>query len=446
MQNGQSDIISLKETGLFYKFALPNILSFILMSSAGIVDGIFIGRYAGELSLAAINISQPVFSFIWGLSMMVMVGGAVATGKYIGEKNIEKACQIFTKSIITVALITVIITFLILIFTEEIIYLIGGSEKTTPIAVSYIKIILPFVIFTTIGYGLSVFARVDGFPFTASFALITGAVINIVLDALFIAVFDMSVKGAAYATGISFMAGFIILFIHFIRKKGVLRITLKLNNFSEIVKSSFNGLSEFLNEISVGITMALFNIVMMKYAQEEGVAAFTAINYILWLGNMVNYAAADSLNPLISTNYGAGKFDRIKNFLRTGIIFTVSNGIFIFLLISFFGASLTSLFIKDTSSDAFKIAVEFMHIEKWAFFLSGVNMVFSSYFTAMLRPKESAIIATLRSLILPCTILLILPVYLGRLGIYSAVPLSELLTFTIAITLFMLSRKFLLKR
>lgn len=446
MQNGQSDIISLKETGLFYKFALPNILSFILMSSAGIVDGIFIGRYAGELSLAAINISQPVFSFIWGLSMMVMVGGAVATGKYIGEKNIEKACQIFTKSIITVALITVIITFLILIFTEEIIYLIGGSEKTTPIAVSYIKIILPFVIFTTIGYGLSVFARVDGFPFTASFALITGAVINIVLDALFIAVFDMGVKGAAYATGISFMAGFIILFIHFIRKKGVLRITLKLNNFSEIVKSSFNGLSEFLNEISVGITMALFNIVMMKYAQEEGVAAFTAINYILWLGNMVNYAAADSLNPLISTNYGAGKFDRIKNFLKTGIIFTVSNGIFIFLLISFFGASLTSLFIKDTSSDAFKIAVEFMHIEKWAFFLSGVNMVFSSYFTAMLRPKESAIIATLRSLILPCTILLILPVYLGRLGIYSAVPLSELLTFTIAITLFMLSRKFLLKR
>lgn len=446
MQNKQSDIISLNETGLFYKFALPNILSFILMSSAGIVDGIFIGRYAGELSLAAINISQPVFSFIWGLSMMVMVGGAVSTGKYIGEKNIEKACQIFTKSIITVALITVIINLLIFIFTEEIIYLIGGSDKTTPIAVSYIKIILPFVIFTTIGYGLSVFARVDGFPFTASLALITGAVINIVLDALFIAVFDMGVKGAAYATGISFMAGFIILFIHFIRKKGVLRITLKLNNFSEIVKSSLNGLSEFLNEISVGITMALFNIVMMKYAQEEGVAAFTAINYILWLGNMVNYAAADSLNPLISRNYGAGKINRIKNFLKTGIIFTTSNGIFIFLLISFFGASLTSLFIKDTSSEAFKIAVEFMHIEKWAFFLSGVNMVFSSYFTAMLRPKESAIIATLRSLILPCTMLLILPLYLGRFGIYSAVPLSELLTFTITVTLFMLSRKFLLKR
>ena len=337
MNINQSDITSLNETGLFYKFALPNILSFILMSSAGIVDGIFIGNYAGELSLAAVNISYPVFSFIWGLAMMVMVGGAVSTGKYLGEKNTEKACQIFTKSIITVAVITIIISIIILIFTEEIIYLIGGSDKTTPISVLYIKIVIPFVMFTTIGYGLSVFARVDGFPYTASFALITGAVINIVLDALFIAVFNMGVAGAAYATGISFLAGFIILFIHFAMKKGVLRISLKLNNFSEILKSSFNGLSEFLNEISVGVTMALFNIIMMKYAKEEGVAAFTAINYILWLGNMVNYAAADSLNPLISTNYGAGKFNRIKNFLITGLIFTISNGIFIFFLISFFG-------------------------------------------------------------------------------------------------------------
>lgn len=446
MKNKQSDIISLKETGLFYRFALPNILSFILMSSAGIVDGIFIGRYAGEISLAAVNIAQPVFSFIWGLSMMFMIGGAVLTGKYLGEDKIAKACQIFTKSIITVAGITVIISIIILLFTEEIIYLIGGSEKTTPIAVLYIQIILPFVIFTTIGYGLSVFARVEGFPFTASFALITGALINIVLDALFIAVFNMGVAGAAYATGISFMAGFIILFIHFIRKKGVLRITFQLNNFSEILKSSFNGLSEFLNEISAGITMALFNIIMMKYAKEEGVAAFTAVNYILWLGNMVNYAAADSLNPLISTNYGAGKFSRIKNFLKTGVIFTALNGIFVFILISLFGEILTSFFIKDTSSSAFIMALEFMEIIKWAFLLSGVNMVFSSYFTAMLRPKESAIIAMLRSLILPVTMLLILPLYFGKTGIYSAVPLSELLTFTIAFMLFILSSKFLLKR
>ena len=446
MNNKKYDITISNETGLFYRFALPNILSFVLMSSAGIVDGIFIGKYAGEISLAAVNISYPVFSFIWGLAMMIMVGGAVAAGKYLGEKNIDKACQIFTKSIFAVAFITIIISLLIFLFNEKIIMIIGGSEKTLPISSEYIKLILPFVIFNTLGYGLSIFARVDGFPFTASFALVTGALINIVLDALFIAVFNMGVKGAAYATGISFISGFLIMAVHFAKHKGNLKFSFNFNNMYELFKASLNGLSEFLNEISAGITMALFNVVMMKYAQEEGVAAFTAINYILWVGNMVNYEAADSLNLLISTNDGAGKFNRIKKFLKAGIIFTICNGIFIFLLLSFAGPFLTSLFINNSSSNAFTISIEFMSIIKWAFLLSGINMVFSSYFTAMLRPKESAIIAMLRSLIMPCTMLLLLPLYFGKTGIYSAVPLSELVTFLAAITLFIYTKKFLLKR
>lgn len=280
----------------------------------------------------------------------------------------------------------------------------------------------------------------------ASLALIMGALTNVILDAIFIAVLNMGVAGAAYATGISFIVSFLILFIHFARKKGNLRITLQLRNFSHIIKTSYNGLSEFLNEISVGITMALFNIIMMKYAQEEGVAAFTAINYIMWLGNMVNYGAADTLNPLISTNYGAGKFDRIKNILKTGAFFTLLNGFGIFLTILFFSHELTSLFIKDTSSNAYNISIEFMSYVKWAFFLSGINMVLSSYFTAMLRPKESAVIASLRSLIMPYFMLLLLPKLLEIKGVYLTIPVSEIVTFITALTLFVLSSKFLLKR
>ena len=425
---------------------MPNILSLVLLSSAGIVDAIFIGRYVDEISLAAVNTANPVYSFIWGLSMMIMIGGAVAAGKYFGEKNIKAANEVFTNSIIAVFLITVVVSLIIFIFTENIIMLIGGSEKTTPIAALYLKTIIPFILFTTIGYGLSVFARVDGFPMLASLALIMGALTNIILDAIFIAVLNMGVAGAAYATGISFIVSFLILFIHFARKKGNLRITLQLRNFSHIIKTSYNGLSEFLNEISVGITMALFNIIMMKYAQEEGVAAFTAINYIMWLGNMVNYGAADTLNPLISTNYGAGKFDRIKNILKTGAFFTLLNGFGIFLTILFFSHELTSLFIKDTSSNAYNISIEFMSYVKWAFFLSGINMVLSSYFTAMLRPKESAVIASLRSLIMPYFMLLLLPKLLEIKGVYLTIPVSEIVTFITALTLFVLSSKFLLKR
>lgn len=446
MESKQSNIVTLNETKLFYKFAVPNILSLMLLSSAGIVDAIFIGRYVDEISLAAVNTANPVYSFIWGLSMMIMIGGAVAAGKYFGEKNIKAANEVFTNSIVAVFLVSVVLSVLIFLFADNIIRLIGGSEKTTPIAVTYLQTILPFIVFTTIGYGLSVFARVDGFPMLASLALIIGALTNIILDAIFIAVLNMGVKGAAYATGISFIVSFMILFIHFLRKKGNLRFLYKVRNFSQIIKTSYNGLSEFLNEISVGITMALFNIIMMKYAQEEGVAAFTAINYIMWLGNMVNYGAADTLNPLISTNYGAGKFDRIKNILKTGAFFTLLNGFGIFLTILFFSHELTSLFIKDTSSNAYNISIAFMSYVKWAFFLSGINMVLSSYFTAMLRPKESAVIASLRSLIMPYFMLLLLPKLLEIKGVYLTIPVSEIVTFITALTLFVLSSKFLLKR
>lgn len=446
METKQSNIITLKESRLFYKFAVPNILSLVLLSSAGIVDAIFIGRYVGEISLAAVNTANPVFSFIWGLSMMIMIGGAVATGKLFGEQNNKEANAVFTSSIISVFAVTLIVSLLIYIFTENIIKLIGGSEKTTPIAVEYLKTILPFTMFTTIGYGLSVFARVDGFPIIASTALIIGALTNILLDALFIAFLNMGVKGAAYATGLSFIVSFSILFIHFLRQKGNLKISFQKPNILQVIKTSYNGLSEFLNEISVGITMALFNITMLKYANEEGVAAFSAINYIMWLGNMVNYGAADTLNPLISTNYGAGKYQRIKNILKTGAFFTFLNGVGIFITLSLFSHELTSLFIKNEESKAFYISVEFISFVKLAFLLSGINMVLSSYFTAMLLPKQSAVIASLRSLIMPYCMLLFLPKLFELKGVYFTLPVSELTTFLVAVTLLLLSYKVLLKR
>lgn len=446
VNNESYNMLNKNEKLLFYKYAVPNILSLVLLSSAGIVDAAFIGTLVGETELAAVNIVNPLFSFMWGLSMMIMIGGAVNAGKYIGENNITAARQIFTKSITAVTVSTLIITAVVYIFNEEIIYLIGRSTKTLHISSEYLTTILPFIIFTTAGYGLTVFARVDGFPFIASASLIAGAISNIILDAIFIAVMDMGVKGAALATGISYIITFVIIITHYMRKKGVLRLTFKLNNWNELIKTSSNGVSEFLNEISVGIVMMLFNLTMMKYAKESGVAAFTAINYIMWVGNMINYGAADTLNPLISVNYGAGQYNRIKNLLKTGITFTIINGVIVFLILTIFDRNLTMMFIKNVENESFIMSIEFMSFIKWAFFINGINMVLSSYFTAMLRPKESATIAILRSLILPSVMIYILPLMFNKYGIYSAIPLSEILTFAVAVFLYFATKNVLLKR
>ncbi len=446
MKTNESEILTRKELPLFIKFAVPNILSLVLISSAGVVDAFFIGNYVSELSLAAVNIANPLLSFIWALTMMIIIGGAVSSSKYIGEKNIPKACDIYTKSLLVITIISIIISVITYIFAYDIIYIMAKSEKTIDLSVLYIRSLIPFIIFSIIGYALSVFARVDGSPFIASFALITGAFINIILDYIFIGVYGYGVEGAAYATGISYSAGFIILLFHFCRKKGVLRISLQNKNFAEIIKTSYNGLSEFLNEISVGISMALFNYIMMKYAQEEGVAAFSAINYMMWICNMINYGAADTLNPLISTNYGAGYFKRIKKLLNIGLIYTSINGIIIFIILTFYNKEITHLFITDVSSNTFAMAINFMNFVKWAFFFSGANMVYSVFFTAMHRPKESAIIASLRALILPVILIIYLPQFLGLNGIYITLPLSEAATFITALLLFIITKKYLLHR
>ena len=446
MKKVESDILTRKETPLFFKFAIPNILSLVLLSSAGIVDAIFIGNYEGELSLAALNIANPLFSFIWGFTMMVLIGGAVTSSKYIGEKNIEKACNIFTKSMVVVTIITIILSLIIYIYASEIIYTLAGSDKTLSLSVLYIRTVIPFIIFSTVGYGLSMFARVDGFPFIASFALIVGAFTNILLDYIFIGILNWGIKGAAYATGLSYIATFVILVFHFLKQKGVLKLNLKAKNYNEMIKTSYNGFSEFLNEMSVGITMALFNYTMIKYAQEEGVAAFTAINYILWVGNIINYAAADSLNPLISTNYGAGYFNRIKSLLKTGIYFTLLNGVIIIIILSLFNHDLTQMFLTDKSSHVYGMAIDFMSIVKWSFLLSGINMILSAYFTAIIHPKESAIIAFLRSFFMPVSLITILPLLINLNGIYLTLPLSELITFIVAIFLFIFTKKQLLYR
>ena len=440
MNKQQSDITTLNETYLFFKYALPNIFGLLIYSSAGIVDAVFIGMYAGELNLAAINIANPVFSFIWGISIMITIGGAVAAGKYLGEKQINKACYIFTKSIVTITLLSALVIIIFYFFAETIIKKIGGSDITTPLAAQYIKTLIPFIFFNTIGYSLTVFARVDGFPFTASFAIITGAVTNVILDYIFIAVMGYGITGAAVATGISFTVCFLIMVIHFLLRKGSLKFV-KIKNLKGIIHTSFNGFSEFLNEISIGFTMALFNIIIMKYAYEEGVAAFAAINYLMWIAG-----TADALNPLISTNYGAGNFTRIKKFLKIGISFSFVNGILLFIIATLFDENLTGLFITNKESNSFLMAVEFMSFVKWGFLFSGTNMILSAYFTAMLRPKESSVIAVLDALILPSVMILTLPHILGKTGIYMAFPVSEFITLLFASTLFMLSRKFLLKR
>ncbi len=435
INNSGKYIISGNILSTFFKFTIPNIFSLMALTSAGIIDGLFVGRYVGENALASVNIVMPIYSLVFGIAIMLTIGGAVRTGKYLGENNIIEASKTFTKIFIVISFITIFVSIISFVFTDKVVAILGADETLKSLSYDYLKVLCLFFFFQAMQFSISVFIRVDGRPFLASSGMIIGSIINAILDYIFIVILDFGIKGAAYATGISAIIPFLVLMTHFFSKKNKLYFSKNINNWKEILSSAYNGSSELLSEISAGIIIFMFNRIMIANLGPEGVAAFTAINYALWTGVMLSYSIGDSLVPLVSVNFGAKKYDRIKKFNALGLSSSFAIGLIIFITMAIIPEKMVSIFIPNTTSKAFNIAVEFAYYVKWAFFFIGLNIVFSSYFTAIHRPLESIIIASMRGLIMPLSLLFILPLFFGNKGIYLSLPITEIITLIIAFVL-----------
>ncbi len=425
---------------VFLYFSIPSVLGLLAVSSAETVDAIFVGNYSGSASLAAINLVIPFFFFIFGFAVMIVMGSAVRCGKYMGEGNTIAASAIFAKTMIVLVIFCVIITITGTLFSEGIVGWLGANDILIAESSLYLRYISVFTLFFLGAFALSVFVRVDGRPILSSVGLIVGAACNFVLDWWLVAVLGMGVKGAAIATGSSQIISFLILMSHFVSSKSSLKFILNHGSWKEVWQACYNGLSEFTNEISVGIVVLIFNWMMISRMGVSGVAAFSVINYTLSFGMMLSYGISDSILPIISTNYGAQLPDRIRSFLLIACSVTIGLGIILFSLLALFPEQMIDVFLEPDELATARIALEFTVIVKWAFLFSGLNMILSAYHTAMHKPMESAVIALFRSLALPVAALTILPAFLGNFGIYVAIPLAEVITLLVALFLFLKNR------
>ena len=425
-----------KVSSIFFKYSIPSVLGMLAISSASIVDGYFIGNYVGDLGLAAINISLPIFSLLFGLSLMLAIGGSVTSGKLIGEKDIKNASLIFTKTVICIIGFSFITCFLLFINIETILYLLGSNDDLIKISMEYMSILLIFLPFLMIGVVLDYFVRVDNRPNLAFIALLSSGIINVVLDWFLIVYLEKGIFGAALATGISQLALIFILLPHFFSKKATLKFVKPIGSYIEIMKAAYNGASEFVNEISVGITILIFNYIMIKNFNIEGIAAFTIINYLLWIGIMISFGISDSLQPIISKNFGAKEDKRIEDFLKIAFLTTGFVGFLMIILILFIPEQLSNIFLEDSNFETKQIVLDFSKFIWIAFLFNGANLILSAYFTAVHKPLESIFIAISRSLIFPIIFIATLPFVFDKNGIFLAIPMAEAVTFIIAIILF----------
>ncbi len=425
-----------KPVKVFFGYALPTIVGMLAISSATIIDGLFVGNYVGAPALAAVNISMPLLSIGFGFAFMLAIGGSVMAGKFLGEKNQEAASAIFTRVLLVQVGLGVLVLVLGLTFLDSLIFLLGAAQGVEGMVAEYLVVLLWAMPIFMAGICIEYFVRVDGRPVLAGMAFVIEAAVNIILDWLFIVEFEWGLSGAAWATTIAYSTAILVLVPHFFTAQSRLSWNLAVGRWKDVGRAAFNGASDFANEASVGITALIFNWVMMSRFGVDGVAAFAIVNYILFSGVIFAFAIGDSLQPMVSHCLGARDAQRIRQFMRISLTTVGLVGLVVVGLLLTTPQLLIDMFLDDRSVATEQIANDFITFFWPAFLFNGIAICLAAYMTAMHKPMPSAVIAVSRSLLLPGLFLLTLPLWFGDSGVFMAIPAAEFVAFFLAIYIY----------
>ena len=421
----------------FFYFVIPSIAALLALTTANLVDGLFIGNFVGADALAAINFLIPYLALVFGLALMLAIGGSVRAGKALGEKNPQAASAIFSKCVMTVGVFALVMASVNLLFSHWIFTALGAPESLHPLMRDYFHIIACFLPAQLLSVVLYYFIRADGKPVMATVALTSGALGNMLLDALFIGYFQWGIAGAAWATGMSQLVQLGILFRYFWLPARRLQFRFRQTQWVDVAHAAFNGISEFVNEISGGLVILVVNWLLVTRIGVEGVSAFTVINYCLFASLMIFYGIADAMQLLVAQNFGARQVQRMRQFMLTSTVAILVFGVLLISVLLGWRAHWVGWFVSAQDTAVITLAADFILVVWPIFLVNGLNVLLSSYLTAIHQPAASAAIALLRSLILPVSVLMVLFWWLPGYPLLMALPLAEWLTFVVALALFL---------
>ncbi|WP_239643921.1 MATE family efflux transporter [Grimontia indica] len=425
----------------FFYFAIPSFIGLVAISSASIVDGMFVGRFLGADALAAINLLIPYITFVFAVSLMIAIGGTVQAGEHIGKDELDKANAAFTQSMLGAFGFSSSMAMISSIFSTELFYFLGAPASLHPLMERYFSVLTVCMIVQLTTMVLYYFVRADGFPMLATSALMVGAATNITLDYVFLGVLGLGIEWAAWATTFAQLLQLSVLIFYFAKPSRTLSLSKAGLEIRKFVSALINGASEFINEISVGIVIFTVHWLLMKNGGQEAVAGFSIANYILFVSMMMFYGVVDAIHILVSQNKGAGNLYRINRFMAlaaTTIVFISSALVYLCLVKP---DTVTELFLTDLDEKASSHALSYIAIIWPCLMLSGINVLISAYFTAMQLPKQSAAIALSRGLVLPVSLIFGLVIFFKDQHFLTALPLAEFFTLLIACALFIRQQK-----
>ncbi len=423
------------------RFVLPSVIMMIFISIYGAVDGLFVSNFVGKTEFAAVNFIFPFIMILGAFGFMIGTGGTAIVAKTMGEGNLSLANKYFSMLIYVTLIGGSVIAALGIIFVPDIARLMGAEGKLAEDAALYARVVLMGLPFFMLQNTFQNFFITAEKPKLGLYVTVAAGITNIALDALFIAAFGFGLVGAAAATALSQFVGGVVPLIYFARKNSSLLRLGKTRLFRKVLlRTCTNGSSELMSNISSSVVTLLYNSQLLRFAGEDGIAAYGVIMYVgfVFIAIFIGFVIGSA--PIVGFHYGADNTDELKNMFKLSTVLTSIGGASMMLLALALSVPLSNLFVGYDKA-LFEMTVKGFIIHALHYLFAGFNIFGSSFFTALNNGGVSAAISFLRTLVFQCASVILLPFIFGLDGIWWAVLVAELLTFAVTLAFVLAKRK-----
>ncbi len=431
----------LPPTKLFFRCAIPSMVTMAFGALYQIADGLFVGRFIGQDALAAINLIMPIIMMVFGFSNMIATGASVRIAVLLGEKKREEASCVFSFTIKIIFLLSCIIGVIGLVLSEAFVRFLapGATEQAITYGITYVRMYALFSPLVLIYFATDNFLRVCGKEKFSMWISIGTQALNIILDVVLIVFLGQGVWAAAFTSCLAMALGSVITLCLFCKKRLDLYYTRKNITARSFLRILGNGFSEFFSNISMSVMSIVYNFFLLKYGGTTAVAAFSVIMYVDSIVGMLVFGMSDSLQPAISYCYGAGLDKKVKAIFKRVIISAVVLSIAATLFMLFAGRYVAPLFVKPEDTELLAVSIVGMELFSFSYLTGWVDMCFSSYFTALERPVRSLFTSFFGTLVFPIAFLFILTPVWQLNGVWLNAVISctasAILTIVLALTM-----------
>ena len=427
--------------GRLIRFVIPSVAMMIFTSVYGVIDGLFVSNFVGKTPFAAVNLIIPFCMILGAFGFMFGTGGTALVAKTLGEGKKERANQIFSMLIYVALLLGILLALFGIVFVEPIALKLGADDAMMGYCVKYARVVLLGLPFFMLQNMFQSFLIAAEKPKMGLMVTIAAGVTNMVLDALFIAIFRWGVVGAAAATALSQFVGGVVPFLFFVRKNNSkLRLTKTKMMGKELLRTCTNGSSELVTNISLSLVCMLYNVQLLKIAGQNGVAAYGVIMYVNFIFISIYLGYAFGTAPIIAFHYGAKNTAELQNVLKKSLKILLGAGVTLFGTAFLLSDMLAKIFVGYDAA-LYAMTARGFRLYAVSYLLAGFNIYGSSFFTALNNGIVSAAISFLRTVVFEVAAIMILPVFFRLDGIWCAITVAETASLLITAVFFFALRK-----